>query len=267
MAKPADEPLTFDTLDDMILAHDRGLKPAVRLLPGPCLGSLVELFQFNEQNNMALRHLETPDLAAVRRCLQTGRPAYLDDKAVGYVPARRPRHKGEDAHWTGFLLALHKALLADGFASPFAMGLAGALEELQGNIHEHSFAIESGVIAYRVGAGRVELTVADRGIGVLASLRSGAFPSLADAGEALKMALADGRSRFAPEMGRGYGFRPLFQALASRHGTLRFRSDDQLLTITGLSPSVSRARLQQRAHVAGFAVTVVCMNPGAAQNI
>ena len=31
--------------------------------------------------------------------------------------------------------------------------------------------------------------------------------------------------------GRGYGFRELFKALSTRRGTLRFRSDDQVLTI------------------------------------
>jgi hypothetical protein len=267
MVQPADEPLTFEVLDDLIVAHERGLTPAVRLVPGPCLGALVELFHFNELNSGALGHAETPDLALLRRCLETGRPVFLDNEAIGYVPARRVRRNGEDAHLTAFLFALHKALLAAGFPSPFVQGLVGALGELEDNIHEHSGAIESGVLAYRVSTERVELTVADRGVGILKSLRSGAFPSLADAGEALKLALTDGRSRFVSQTGRGYGFRQLFKALVLRQGTLRFRSDDQLLTIAGVSPSLSRARLQQRARVAGFAVTVICANPGSAQRV
>lgn len=102
-----------------------------------------------------------------------------------------------------------------------------------------------------------------RGIGILSGLKSGAFPSLSDSGEALKIALTDGRSRFGVGKGRGYGFRELFKALSFRHGTLRFRSDDQVLTIKGVSPSLSRAKLQQRARVSGFSVTVVCAKPPA----
>lgn len=86
--------------------------------------------------------------------------------------------------------------------------------------------LDTGLIAYRVNPEKVEWTVADRGIGILAGLKSGAFPSLNDSGEALKIALTDGRSRFGVGKGRGYGFRELFKALSARHGTLRFRSDD-----------------------------------------
>src|SRR4051812_507270 len=37
----ATEALTFDVLDDLLLAHERGHVPAIRLQPGACLGSLV----------------------------------------------------------------------------------------------------------------------------------------------------------------------------------------------------------------------------------
>jgi hypothetical protein len=181
------------------------------------------------------------------------------------VTGRRSAYKGSDTYWAAYQLAMHKALLAAGFPSLFARGLVGAMDELQNNVRDHSDAVDTGLIAYRVTAERVEWVVSDRGIGVLTSLKSGAFPSLTDAGEALKVALTDGRSRFGTLSGRGYGFRELFKAMSARNGSLRFRSDDQALTIAGVSPSLSRAQLQQRAHVPGFCVTVNCTNPAAPQ--
>lgn len=262
---PATEALTFDVLDDLLLAHERGRVPPVRLQPGPCLGSLVELVHFSHENNGALPYRPSDETRSIQRAYDTRRPVYLQDKATGFVTARRVQYKGGDTHWVAFQLAMHKALLAAGFPSLFARGLVGAMDEMQNNIRDHSDAIDTGVIAYRVSADRVEWVVADRGVGVLNSLKSGAFPSLTDAGEALKVALTDGRSRFGTAAGRGYGFRELFKALSARQGSLRFRSDDHALTIAGVSPSLSRARLQQRAHVTGFTVTVTSTKPAAAQ--
>jgi hypothetical protein len=234
-------------------------------VPGPCLGSIIELLHFSREHVGALPFRASAETAAIERACETRKPVYLDGGATGFVTARRAQYKGGDAHWTAFQVAMHKALLAAGFPSLFARGLVGAMDEMQNNIRDHSDAIDTGLIAYRVSAGRVEWVVADRGIGVLNSLKSGAFPSLTDSGEALKVALTDGRSRFGTATGRGYGFRELFKALSARHGSLRFRSDDHALTIAGVSPSLSRARLQQRAHVSGFAVTLACANPAAAQ--
>lgn len=263
---PADEPLTFDILDDLLIAHERERVPPVRLVPGPCLGSIVELLHFSQDHNGALPYRAGDETVAIQRAYQTRRPVYLQGESLGFVTARRASHKDGDAYWTAFQFAMHKALLAAGFQSLFARGLVGAMDEMQNNIRDHSNAVDSGLIAYRVTADRVEWVVADRGIGVLASLKSGAFPSLSDSGEALKLALTDGRSRFGTQTGRGYGFRELFKALSARNGSLRFRSDDQALTMAGVSPSLNRARLQQRAQVTGFAVTVICAKPAPPQH-
>ena len=263
--RPTIESLTFDVLDDLLLAHERARVPPVRLVPGPCLGSIVELLHFSQEHNGALPYRASNETAAIHRAYETRRAVYLDAESTGFVTARRAQYKGGDTHWTAFQLAMHKALLAARFPSPFARGLVGAIDELQNNIRDHSDAIDTGLIGYRVAANRVEWVVADRGIGVLESLRSGAFPSLADSAEALRIALTDGCSRFGTASGHGYGFRELFKALSARQGSLRFRSGDQALTIAGVSPSLSRARLQQRAHVSGFCATVICTNPAAAQ--
>lgn len=263
---PAREALTFKILDDLVLAHERGRPSPVRLLPGPCLGSIVELLRFHEEHGHALEFSASDETAAIERSFQTRQPVYLVGEATGFIPARRAAYKNGDTYWDAFMFAMHKALLAAGFPSLFSRGLVGAMDEMQNNIHDHSGAIDTGLIAYRVSRERVEWVVADRGIGVLAGLQGGAFPSLQDSGEALKIALTDGRSRFGVGKGRGYGFRELFKALSTRHGTLRFRSDDQVLTMTGVSPSLSKARLQQRALVSGFSITVICAKPSAPQH-
>lgn len=260
---PAREALTFELLDDLVLAHERGRPSPVRLLPGACLGSVVELLRFHDEHRGALDFIASSETLAIERSFQTRQPVYLDDKAAGFITARRAKYKNGDAYWDAFMFAMHKALLAAGFPSLFGRGLVGAMDEMQNNIHDHCGAVDTGLIAYRVSPERVEWVVADRGIGVLSGLKAGAFPSLQDSGEALKLALTDGRSRFGIGKSRGYGFRELFKALSSRQGSLRFRSDDQLLKMTGVSPSLSKASLQQRAHVSGFSVTVVCAKPAA----
>ena len=258
---PSREVLSFDVLDDLVLARERGRSPSVRLLPGDCLGAIVELLRFCQEHEGALDYCASPETAAMQRAFDNRQPVYLASESIGFITARCTQHRTGDTYWDAFMFAMHKAMLRVGFRSPFSRGLVGALDEMKSNIEDHSGAIDTGVIAYRVGRDRVEWTVADRGIGVLTSLRSGALPSLRDSGEALRFALAEGNSRQGRRQGRGYGFRELFKALSARHGVLRFRSDDQVLTIKGVSPSLSRPQLQQRAHVSGFSISVVCTKP------
>lgn len=255
-------PLTFDLLDDLLLARERGRLPAMQVEPGDEVGPLVELLNAAEGLN-GIAWPAAPAVDAVLAAWRTRKPAYRLNRCLGAVPATRALHNGEDLHWDAFLLELRKAMRGAGWPAIFAAGTAGALEEMQSNIHEHSGAAQTGVVVYRVTPHQVEWVVADRGIGVLKGFQEGLYPSLTDSGEALKMALTEGCSRLVTK-GRGNGFRPLFTALSARHGRLRFRSDDQLLTINGDSPVLSRARLDQRAHVPGFTVNVVCTRSGEA---
>ena len=265
MVRASTEALTFEVLDDLILAHERGRVPAVRLALGACLGAVVELLQFVVDHEGALPYQASEETHAIQRAHDTGRPVYLNDGLTGFVPARRAPYGNGDFYWDAFMLKAYKAIVAADFPSSFGSGLVGAMDEMQNNIHDHSQSVDTGLIAYRVSDDRVEWVVADRGIGVLAGLRAGAFPRLVDSGDALRVALTDGGSRFGASGGRGYGFRELFKAMSARHGSLRFRSDDQALTIRGVSPLLSSARLQQRANVRGFCVTVICTKPTAAK--
>lgn len=161
--------------------------------------------------------------------------------------------------WTGFGLAAQQAAMAAGFPRAIAAQLAAALGELHSNIHEHAEAPDTGIIAFQASADRFEFVAADRGIGILNSLHNAtAYAALSDHGEALRLALTDGISRFGPDAGRGHGFRPLFIGLANLNGMLRFRSGDHALLIDGRHPSLMRARTAQKPAIHGFFVSVSC---------
>jgi hypothetical protein len=81
---------------------------------------------------------------------------------------------------------------------------------------------------------------------------------LVDHGDALKLALQDGVTRFGSSEDRGHGFRPLFTGLANLNGALRFRSGDHALTIDGYQPIALRSRIARKVTVDGFFVSVRC---------
>lgn len=165
----------------------------------------------------------------------------------------------ESDTWVQFSFAAQAAAIASGFGRDVAAQLVGALGEMQSNIHEHSQQATTGVVAFRGTPGVFEFVVCDRGIGVLKSLQAcPAYSSLVDHGQALKLTLSDGVSRFGPNSGRGLGFRPLFTGLANLNGLLRFRSGDYALTIEGRNPGAIPSKLGQKPTVHGFLASVTC---------
>lgn len=136
--------------------------------------------------------------------------------------------------------------------------MTAAILELAGNVDEHSAAPETGIIAFRATAGMFEFVVADRGIGILRSLRgSPQFSTLDDHGRAMELALTDGVSRFQDSR-RGHGFRPIFLGLTNLNGYLRFRSGDQAIIMDGTTPSLATAQLAQKPFFTGFFASVTC---------
>jgi hypothetical protein len=136
--------------------------------------------------------------------------------------------------------------------------MAAAIQELEGNIQEHSNAPATGVIAFRATSGLFEFVVADHGIGLLASLRQRAtFSAIEDHGKALELALTDGTSRYI-EAGRGHGFRPIFIGLTNLRGRLRFRSGDHALVMDGTGPTLASAQISQKPLFEGFLASVSC---------
>lgn len=137
--------------------------------------------------------------------------------------------------------------------------IVAAMQELESNIHEHSDAPKTGVLAFRAAPGLFEFVAADRGIGILRSLqRCAMYAAIPDHGKALASAIGHGVSRFAPDGKRGYGFRPIFLGLTNLYGSLRFRSGDYALLMDGTSPTLASSQLAQKPPIDGFLASVCC---------
>src|SRR5262249_20215941 len=117
---------------------------------------------------------------------------------------------GDTPAWDTFRYLMQRAATAAGFPGRTPAKLVGAIGELESNLHEHSGAAHAGVIAFQAMSEGFEFVVADRGMGVLQSLKSCAeYADLRDGGKALSLALTDGVSRFGKTSGRGLGFRQI----------------------------------------------------------
>ena len=178
---------------------------------------------------------------------------------MGFIAAAR-RDRDRDKQFTGFLMNAKRAGHEVAGLSPAVSGqLVAAMEELENNIREHAGAPETGILAYRAEPGAFEFVAADRGMGILSSLRRhSAHAGLPDEGNALEAALTDGVSRHGPNSNRGHGFRPIFTGLLNLHGELRFRSGDHAIMMDGTSPALTTSRISQKAPIDGFFASVRC---------
>lgn len=267
------KPLSFDAVDGLGFAATTAQTDAARTLASykPIgLGPLFELLH----------------LAAAGRLPEppTGRSWLVKSSAEPMIAALKDQQK---IHWLnpqdrriGFIRVRHKCLAADHGLISFLMAakraardvahlpeltsgqLVAAMEELENNIHEHSDAVETGILAFRATSGVFEFIVADRGVGILASLkRCPLYAAVLDHGNALQAALTDGTSRFGTDSQRGHGFRPIFIGLTNLRAFLRFRTGDHALMIDGTSPKLAMAELAQKPSIDGFFASVRCQTP------
>ncbi|SDF23959.1 hypothetical protein SAMN05444167_1812 [Terriglobus roseus] len=165
----------------------------------------------------------------------------------------------DESLWIEFGVAAQYCATQAGFSRDESAQLVGAIGEMQSNIYEHSKASSTGIVAFKGSPGTFEFVLADRGIGVLESLRAcSEYSHLTSHGQALQMTLTEGVSRHGSSSGRGLGFRPLFRGLSNLSGSLRFRSGDYALTIDGKSPGIIPAKLWQKPSLKGFFASIVC---------
>lgn len=261
------EPLTFTSVDGLAFAAERGNLIGSEGSPHFAVGDLGPFLEYLLLANGGL--LPVPRSAPWLRlngsldlyqALSNRRHLWVCSKTRQTGLFRTYQQVPSDySSWNQFCIAAQHAAVAAGFPKGIAAQLAGALGEMEGNIYEHSKASKSGVLVFRATSGSFEFVVADRGIGVLRSLKSSPdFAHLADHGEALRLTLTDGVSRFGTGGDRGHGFRSLFRGLANLNGALRFRSGDHALTIHDQSPNLLAAKLGKKTEVPGFFVSVKC---------
>jgi hypothetical protein len=158
-----------------------------------------------------------------------------------------------------FCQAIQRSAQNAGLPSQNAKELVAAVRELVANVFDHSDAAQSGLVGFSLVGRTLEIVVADKGVGVLSSLRMSAeFSHLRDSGEALDIALVDGASRYGAASGHGGGFRSLFRGLLNLSSELRFRSGDHSLDIKGISPTSRSGRIGKKAELQGFVVSISC---------
>jgi hypothetical protein len=257
----------FDAADELLFAAANSELPGlglVRVQRSGQIGPLVELVRGRQRYLEAFSSvaLESPFVAIIDAALDhdvvTGT---AKNAQAGVFPLRLLGADGERSDlWQLWASRADQAALAVGFPARVAAEIVGALGELQDNVFRHSEASRTGLVAFAARPGSFEVVVSDGGVGVLTSLRSHPdYLGLEDAGIALKVAVADGQSRFGRASGYGFGMGQMFRALANHDGDLRFRSDDHALEVRGHSPSLQgRVQLRQKAALPGLTVSVLC---------
>jgi hypothetical protein len=261
------KPLSFSAVDDLAFAAahgclDRTQSPGVFVPTN--LGALFEFLYLLEGDRLptfAGAWLVPNGAGSLITAFREERECWLSPEAkrMGYIRAWR-RGPDADHHLTGFLMAAKRAARnVARLPGDTPDLLEAAMAEMEGNIHDHAEAPETGVLAFRAQQSVFEFVVADRVIGVLASLRScPEYDGLEDHGAALHATLTDGTSRHGSRSGHGHGFRDMFTGLMNLQAALRFRSGDHALLMDGTSPTLATAQLAQKPMMDGFFVSVRC---------
>lgn len=256
----------FPAIDDLLCEATQGRladHSSIDLERSGRIGPLVELalatIAYPDQyRSLAIRSPFGTDLTAALRDRRPFGSGFTD--VAGAFPLDAVNPVTSDApDWDLWTKHAENIANSRGLNRPLVAGLLGALGELQDNVYEHSAAPETGVVAYAVTSTSFEFVVADRGVGVLNSLRQNPlYSEVGDAGEALQLAITDGVSRF-PEGGRGRGFRQLFRALVGHAAELRFRSGDHALMLRpGADANSAVSALSQVPTLSGLTISVFC---------
>jgi hypothetical protein len=265
--------LTFDVVDDLVGAHARGRLtgvPQVRYAATD-ICPLIELMMESSNGRsgplLQTGWLDSTTQMDLRGALAGNQNIWLDEtRRRGFMRTTfDPRIEADDLQRNRFLIAARSAAETSGLLKPVAQSLAAALREMESNIHEHSGAVATGILAFQARPSSFEFIAADSGYGILTTLREDEeFADLTDHGLAMHAALQENVSRYGRRSGHGNGFRDLFLGLAHLNADLRFRSGDHALLITGPQPELKSARLAQKAPFKGFLAAVRCepMVPG-----
>ena len=260
---------SFDNVDDLLWQTRHGSlasRGPIRLTRSGRIAPLVELAitRMEMPDDYSKVLVEAPFWKLISGAVRGEISGNAFDNKMGVFPLSRyqPGTSSQDL-WDQWAHRVQNAAVESNFPRALVLGLIGALGELQDNVYEHSGKPNTGLVAYAVSPNAFEFTVADGGMGALASLRMNpAYAHLKTAAEALELAISDRASRFGSDTGRGYGIGTLFKALAHDAGELRFRSGDYAVSIEGDRPTLTgRKQVVQKAWLDGFAVSVRCTPP------
>ena len=267
--------LTVDLVEDIQLAlqQNKPLGPTIQSLKRTTLPAIMQYRCLQEFTNGTLPELpqlilSTPigkallQIEAHLRAQSSPTPPRIknvDCRSVEFSSVTAAQDLETEA-WGLFQARFNRSVQSVGFARPTADLLQGALYEMSENAILHSKAKSPIIVGYCILPDSVQFSVADSGIGVLASLRSHPdYASLDTHTEALRKALQDGVSRFGSRRG-GLGFRQVFKAIAAEWGLLRFRSGEACILIDGNECDADKGTESFVQNLPGFQVTVSCRN-------
>jgi hypothetical protein len=152
---------------------------------------------------------------------------------------------------------LRRLITNIGFTPMTAKAITGAVSEIINNVWEHAQATSPALLAYNLEPARVNIGIADLGVGVLASLHSNPrYASLATSMAALKKAMMVGVSR-CEEAGRGYGFDVVLRAIADQWGAVRLRTGQAILEFHGAT-DLRHATASYGVDLPGLQVAFTC---------
>ena len=160
-----------------------------------------------------------------------------------------------------------QAAKAAGFPVQTANALQAAFTEVIDNAICHASSPIPPLAGYYVRPAIAQFVVADVGRGVLDTLRENPeFNYLKNDAEAIDRALHDGVSRFVGTSS-GFGFRPIFKALANVWGVLRFRSKAGCWTMDGRHVDADHGVRHFPPALPGFQVAVTCCLDGSSAQV
>jgi hypothetical protein len=257
--------LTFTAVDSLAFAAARArlLRLQSKTFVVDRLGPLVELLQLSSDGLLPPLS-DVPWIAFGKQsnfyaALQGDCRCWICPTTKRYGFIRTTDSENDQANAFRFCSAAQKAAVEGGFTKQGARQLTAALGEMLDNIYQHSKMPETGLAVFGAQPGVFEFVVADRGIGVLQSLREcSEYARLLDHGDALEVALTDGCSKHGSNTKHGLGFRSLFVGLSNLNGYLRFRSGDHALTIEGTNPKCIPWRKIAKPRISGFLASVSC---------
>lgn len=219
--------------------------------------ALAKIYHPRQYQSVVINSGFSKDLGAALHSGKSFGGAFKDQAGAFPLGLDNPVLQSESG-WDQWTVHAENIAKSQGINPKLVSGLLGALGELQDNIYEHSEAPQTGVVAYAVTSSSFEFVVADRGVGVLQTLRQNPlYAGIQDAGAALQQVIKKDVSRFPSEMGRGQGFNQLFRALVGQNAELRFRSGDHALTLRPTDDALHGAAvLAQVAPLIGLSISV-----------
>ncbi len=269
--RPLDSPfmqIALSNIDSLInaLRQKRLLSVPIE---GFSLGAASELAVWMFGNEVSPDSLNVPikqsaHFLAAWRLLNGGSavlpPKPFDEVDEAFYPLR-DKSDILDESWSRFLERLAASLKRNGFIADSHQALAGAFGDMADNVIQHSnFGTQTpanGFAAYKVGQGTLSFTIADVGIGALASLRyNPEYADIPNGRTALDLIARESASRRTGQR-QGKGYKDLFLGLARFNGTVRLRSSNGVLTLQGAFDQVSPVSSSQHP-VPGLQLSVEC---------